>query len=138
MAAALIVLIVFAFVGLVLSLVAAHLRANIRHRTEVQKELIAKFSSPQELMDFLNSEAGKRLLHAAKDDMTATRPAIPPRPFHEQVGITIAWGVLGLCVGGAFFAVRGLTLPGALFTAVGIGFVINALLRVLITRKWRA
>ena len=62
--AALMVLVVFAFVGFVLALVAAHVRANIRHRTEVQKALLAKFSSPQELTEFLNSDAGKLLLHA--------------------------------------------------------------------------
>jgi hypothetical protein len=136
--AALIVLVVFAFVGFVLALGAAHVRAKIRQRTEVQKELIAKFGSPQELTDFLNSEAGKVFVQGAKDDTPAAWKAPPPRPFNEQVGITIAWGVLGLCVGGAFFVARGLTLTGALFTALGIGFVINALLRVLLSKTWRS
>ena len=137
METALIVVAVFAFVGLIVSLVASHIRAKIPQRTEVQKALIAKFTSPQELADFLNSEAGKLLLHGVKDDATAAFKEAPPRPFHEQVGITIAWGVLGLCVGAAILVVSGLTLPAALFIALGVGFVINALLRVLLTTKWR-
>ncbi|MEJ1966693.1 MAG: hypothetical protein WDO56_36190 [Gammaproteobacteria bacterium] len=129
MEAALILVIVFGFAGVVLALVAAHIRATIRHRTEVQKALIAKFSSPQELMDFLNSEAGKLLLQGMNEG-TASSKEPPPRPFHEQVGITIAWGVLGICVGTAILLASNLTLPGALFTALGIGLVINSLLRV--------
>ncbi len=136
MEAVFMMLVVFAFVGLVLSLVAAHIRAKIRHRTQVQKDLIAKFTSAQELTDFLSSDAGKRLLHGAKDDAPAPWREAAPRPFREQVGIQISWGVLGLCVGAAIFVVHGLTLPSALFIALGVGFEINALLRVLLTKKW--
>ena len=128
--AALMVLVVFAFVGLVLALVAAHVRANIRHRTEVQKALLAKFSSPQELTEFLNSDAGKLLLHGAKDNVANPWTPPPPRPVDEQIGIAIGWGVLVLCVGIAIFVVQGLTLPAAVFTALGIGMLFNALLRL--------
>lgn len=131
MPAVVIVLVVFAFVGFVLALVAAHLRANIRHRTEVQKALLAKFASPQELTDFLNSDAGKLLLHGAKDSVAnAWRPP-PPRPVDEQIGIAIGWGVLVLCVGIAILVVQGLTLSAAVFTALGIGLLFNALLRLV-------
>ena len=128
---------VFAFVGFIIWVGAAQARAKLRLRAEVQKELIAKFASPEQLKDFLNSEGGKLFLRGTSEDI-----APPPRPFHEQVGITIAWGVLLLCVGGALLIVRSATyLPGgvplgALFTAVGLGFVINALLRVWISKKW--
>jgi len=125
---------VFGFVGFVIWIGAAQARAKLRLRAEMQKELIAKFSSPEELKDFLNSDAGKLLL---RGDM-----APPPRPVHEQVGITIAWGVLLLCVGGTLLVVRSPTyLPGgpplgALVSAVGVAFIINALLRVWLGKKW--
>jgi hypothetical protein len=48
----------------------------------------------------------------------------------EQIGIAIGWGVLVLCVGAAVLYVRGVTLPGAVITAVGIGLLFNALLRL--------
>lgn len=129
-----VVLAVFGFAAFVLWLVASHIRATIRHRTELQKELIAKFSSPQELAEFLNSDAGKALLRGATAEPATPWKPPPPRPVHEQIGITIAWGILGLCVGAAILVVQGLTLPGALFAALGVGFVINGLLRLLGSR----
>jgi hypothetical protein len=129
-------LVVFGFVGFVLWLPESKARAKLRHREEVQKQLLGKFSSLQELTDFLNSDPGKLLLGGAMDYTGAPSKDVPPRPFKEQVGITISWGVLAICVGIAIFVVRGLTLPGAVFTAVGIGFLINAMLRVLFNRKW--
>ena len=129
MEAVLITLVVFGFVAFVLWLVAAHIRAKIRHRAEVQEELIAKFSTPQELADFLNSEAGKLLIRGANDETTAPWKGPPPRPQNEQIGIAIGWGVLVLCVGAAVLVVHGLTLPGAVITALGIGLLFNALLR---------
>jgi hypothetical protein len=123
-----IVLVVFGFAAFIVGLGAAHVRAHIRHRAEVQKALIDKFSSSQELADFLNSDAGKLLLRGAKDDMPRQWPA--PRPVEEQIGIAIGWGVLVLCVGAAVLYVRGVTLPGAVITAVGIGLLFNALLRL--------
>ena len=125
----LVVLAVFAFVAFVLGLIAAHVRAGIRHRTEIQKALIAKFSTPQDLAAFLNSEAGKLLIRGTKDDAPAWKePA--PRPVDEQIGIAIGWAVLVLSVGVAIFIVRGLTLPGAVFIALGSGLLFNALLRL--------
>jgi hypothetical protein len=125
---AVILLGVLAFVGFILGLVAAHVRAKIRHRTEVQKELIAKFASAQELAAFLNSDAGKLLLRGAKDDPVWKEPT--PRPVDEQIGIAIGWGVLVLAVGVAVFVVRGLNVPSAVLTALGIGLLFNALLRL--------
>ena len=133
---ALIVLGALILVGVVLSLVAAHIRAGIRHRTEVHKALIAKFSSAQELTEFLNSDAGRMLVQGMKDHPATAAKNVPPRPFKEQVGITISWGVLGLCVGGAILAVNGLNLPAALFCALGLGFIFNSLLRVLLSKTW--
>jgi hypothetical protein len=133
--AALMMVSVFAFVGFVLALVAAHLRANIRHRTEVQKALLAKFSSPQELTDFLNSDAGKLLLHGAKEDVAHGWRPPPPRTVSEQIGIAIGWGVLVLSVGIAILVVDGLTLPAAVFTALGTGMLFNALLRLALAKR---
>jgi hypothetical protein len=125
---AVILLGMLAFIGFVLGLVAAHVRAKIRHRTEVQKELIARFTSSQELAAFLNSEAGKLLLRGTKDDAGWKEPT--QRPVAEQIGIAIGWGVLVLAVGLAVYVVRGLNLPSAVITAVGIALLFNALLRL--------
>src|SRR5262245_40359721 len=97
---------VFAFVAFIIWLGMSQAQAKIRQRAEIQKALIAKFASPQELADFLNSDAGKLLIRGATDENAYWKPPAP-RPFIEQVGIQISWGVLGLCIGGAIFVVRG-------------------------------
>ncbi len=131
-------LVVFGFCAFVLYLPVAGMRAKMQHHTEVQKALLAKFATPEELGEFLDSEAGRALLQGAKDAPAGAPIGPPPRPFKEQVGITIAWGVLGLCVGGAILLVHGPMLVGAVLSALGVGFLINALLRVLLTKTWGA
>lgn len=133
----LVALVVFAFVGFVIWVGAEHVRARIRARAETQLALIAKFASAQELAEFLNSDAGKLLIRGTIDEADGYHKP-PPRPFHEQVGITVAWGILSIAVGGAVFYVRGLSVPSAVLIAVGIAFVINAALRVVFTRMWGA
>jgi hypothetical protein len=128
--------VVFGFVGFVLWLPESRARAKLRHRTEVQRQLLGKFTSLQELTDFLNSDPGKLLLSGTRDCAETASKDVSPRPFKEQVGITVSWGVLAMCVGAAIYVVRGLTLPSAVFTALGIGFLINATLRVLLARNW--
>ena len=129
MADATIVLGALVFVGFILWLVAAHVRAKIRHRTEVQKELIGKFASAQELKDFLNSDAGMLLIRGTNDDSVPWKEP-PTRPVDEQIGIAIGWGVIVLAVGVAILYVNGLTLPGAVITALGGAMLFNALLRL--------
>jgi hypothetical protein len=114
-----------AFISFILGLVAAHVRAKIRHRTEVQKELIAKFTSAEELGAFLNSDAGKLLISGTREE-----PKWPARPVDEQIGVAIGWGVIVLSVGVAVLYVSGLTLPGAVISALGGAMLFNALLRL--------
>jgi hypothetical protein len=116
-----------AFVAFILGLVAAHVRAKIRHRTEVQKELIAKFTSAEELGAFLNSDAGKLLISGTKEE---PKWGPPPRPVDEQIGIAIGWGVIVLSIGVAVLYVGGLSLPGAVLSALGGAMLFNALLRL--------
>jgi hypothetical protein len=90
-----ITIMVFVFAGFILYLLAARDRTRIRYRAEVQKEIIAKFSSSQELATFLNSEAGKALLRGSRaDEVREAAPYSPPKSAKEIVGVTIAWGVL--------------------------------------------
>jgi hypothetical protein len=132
-----ITVVVFVFAGFILYLFAARDRTRIQYRAEVQKEIIAKFSSSQELAGFLNSEAGKALLRGFKaDPAPQAPPAGPPKTAKQIVGETMAWGVLILAVGSAIFVTRGLTMASALFLALGIGFEMNAALGYFFSKKW--
>lgn len=132
-----ITIVVFVFAGFILYLLAARDRARIRYRAEVQKEIIAKFSSSQELAAFLNSEAGKVLLRGSRvDEVRQVTPSSSPKSAKEIVGGAIVWGVLILAVGIAVFITHGLTMASALLLAVGIGFEVNAALGFLFSKKW--
>jgi hypothetical protein len=132
-----ITIMVFVFAGFILYLLAARDRTRIRYRAEIQKEIIAKFSSSQELATFLNSEAGKALLRGARaDEVRQAAPYSPPKSAKEIVGVTIAWGVLILAMGSAVFITKGLTMASALLFALGIGFEVNGALGFLFSKKW--
>jgi len=129
----LISVVAFLFVGFIGWIISVVARAKMRHRAEMQKELLARFSTSQELSDFLNSDAGKQLLFR-EEDLRAK--ADIPRSERASIGYTIGYGVLFLCVGVAILIAGGSVLVGAIFTALGVGNLINALLRIYLTRKW--
>ena len=131
-----VVLVVFGFAALVLSIFALRDQARIRHQAELQKELIAKFSSPQELAEFLNSDAGRFLIRGS-GAVAAGSPQPAPRKStaNEVVGTTVCWGVLILAVGFGILAVRGLTLAASVLIALGIGFQINSILGYFFSKK---
>jgi Flp pilus assembly protein TadB len=133
----LITLVAFLFVGFVLWMISAQARAKIRYRAEVQKELISKFSSAQELADFLNSDAGKLLIRDQKDEDLHAKANSPSVGNRESIGYTIGFGVLFLCVGVAILIARGSVLAGAIFIALGVGNLINAGLRIYLAKRWR-
>jgi hypothetical protein len=132
----LITVVVFVFAGFILYLLAARDRTRIRYRAEVQKEIIAKFSSSQDLAGFLNSEGGRVLLRGSNVDEVRQTPQHGRRKTAKEiVGETIAWGVLILAVGSAIFIVNGLTIASALLLALGIGFEVNGALGYFFSKR---
>jgi hypothetical protein len=124
---------VFTFAAFIFYLFAARDRARIRFRAEVQKELIAKFS-PQELAEFLNSDAGKMLIRGSSYEVAKPVPA-PPKSAKQIVGEVMSWGVLILAVGLAIYAMNGLTMVSSVLIALGIAFEVNSLLGYVYSRK---
>jgi vacuolar-type H+-ATPase subunit I/STV1 len=87
----------------------------------------------QELADFLNSEAGSRLLEKRE-------PAHPSR----ALGAAVTAGVISLFVGLAFLLVVGvhrdpsggnLVIPGLLFVMAGLGILLSALISAWLFRR---
>ena len=107
-------------------------RAQDRQRAEMQKELLTKFSSAQELNEFLKSDGGKLLM---------------PAPVRRRTPANSAGtGVLVLVVGfGLLAAARYSTQPELMDTlriaallaiAAGIGLLISAFVTQKLSRKW--
>ena len=127
--AALITLVVFGFVAFVLWLVAAHIRAKIRHRRRCRKSSLRSSLHRRSLRTFSIAKRAS-FSSAARRRRRRLLGSHRRRDLEsEQIGIAIGWGVLVLCVGAAVLVVRGVTLPGAVITALGIGLLFNSLLR---------
>jgi hypothetical protein len=104
-------------------------------RTEVQKSLLEKFNSSQELNAFLESPGSQRLL----GDISLQRRQSGIR---ERILGSVSAGVILSVFGLAFFilAVAGnekkLVVPGVLFLALGIGLLAAAAVSHRLGKMW--
>ena len=107
-------------------------RAQDRNRTELQKDLLTKFSSGQELAEFMKTDGGKLLM--------------PPPERSRTPASRAGTGVFIVVVGLAFLASsmlmpeaevhNGLQVAGLLAIGAGIGFLISAFVTHKLSRKW--
>lgn len=113
-------------------------QAKARYRAEVQRELIAKFSSGRELAEFLNSEGG-RFLEGSVDpmeEMLRSRYSLK----QKTIGM-ITGGLINLAVGVAFYIV-GLSMGfpfdmvGWILLGVGGALLISAAVSYYLSQKW--
>lgn len=113
----------FAFLGFIIWVVARAREARMRQRSEERSRLLERFSSSQELTEFLNSEAGSRLLGKGE-------PSHPMRSISGAVTagiITLFAGIGFLFVTGQFPQDKGdFLLPGILGVMAGIGILVSA------------
>ena len=106
-----------------------------RLQMEMQSKLLERIGSNQELMQYLESDNGRRLLESA----TAERG----NPYGRILGSMQAGVVLGL-VGVAFLFLRGevsdaqegFSVIGALALALGLGFLISAVASFMLSKSW--
>ena len=111
-------------------------RTQERHRAELQKDLMAKFTSAQEVSEFMKTDAGKLLMPTPERRRTsATRAGTGA--FVIVVGLGLVAASLfasGFSSDGAVHS--GLRVAGLLAIAAGIGFLISAFVTQRLARKW--
>jgi len=122
----------FVMVIFIVWFVSLRQRAQDRHRAEVQKDLLTKFSSAQELVEFIKTDGGKLLL--------------PPPTQSRTPASRAGTGVFIVVVGIALLAASmfmpeadvhsGLQVAGLLAIGAGIGFLISAFVTHKLTLKW--
>ena len=105
------------------------MRASVQHgrnRVELQKEILGKFSSGQELSDFLATDAGKRLMRETKGSQWASKNRV----------ITLA--VAGLVATGAglgfYFGGNDSEAVG-IFTGVGVALLVSSAVTFWLARR---
>lgn len=102
-------------------------------QAEVHTKLLEKFGASQELLAYMETEAGKRFLESQPFQLEApgTRPT--PYPF-GRILLSMQLGVVGLLVGVGLLFLRSRLIEGAegclvlgtLATTVGLGFLLSA------------
>lgn len=118
-----------AFVAFIVWVVARFKLDRRRQASEERMRLLERLGGPQEVLDFLNSETGEKLLRLSN-------PA--PNPARALSGILLA-GLITLFAGLAFLVVthqdEGLMIPALLGTFVGVALLIGGWISYLLARR---
>jgi hypothetical protein len=104
-------------------------------QSDLQSKLLDKFSTSTELMEYLKSDAGHRFIESAT--------AVQTNPFSRILSSVQAGAVLTLA-GLAFLLMagrmgeseQGFIFIGALGTALGVGFLISAVISFFLSKSW--
>ena len=108
----------FAMSAVIVWLSLKHRHAQTQARTELRKQVVDKFSSGQELSQFLESEAGRQFLSIGSEPRKEG-----PRGWRGGIILTtVGLAFLGLAAAGH----HRLIVVGVLFLAVGLGLLISA------------
>ena len=107
-----------------------------RSQVEMQSKLLDKFGGSAELLDYLQTDAGKQFLQ--------TEPAERPSAPHWRILRTMQAGIILTLLGLAILtgativreASQELSLAGILVTAVGLGFLISSFLSYKFSKSW--
>jgi hypothetical protein len=123
----------FAMVILIIWMVHLARKHRIGEQVELQKHFLDKFSSGQELTQFLETPQGQTFLKQLKIDSDAGRPK-------DRILRSVKTGIVILALGGAFFALlrveSDMIYPAAILSALGIGFLISAGVLYWLSKKW--
>lgn len=130
----------FTGVGWIIWVIATNIRMTKlgRVQAEMQASLIERLGSSQELLAFLQTETGKRLLEAAPPSPEPRRNPISRILTSVQVGIILT------ALGGAFFATSGayfgtrasFQVLGFVGVCLGGGFLVSAAATYILSKSW--
>ncbi len=102
-------------------------------QTEIHNKLLEKMASNQELLAYMETEAGKRFLESSPFDIETTRgPSFP----YGRILLSAQFGVVFVMMGAGMLwlqdrlpdVAQGLLLSGTLFLALGVGLVFSSFL----------
>jgi hypothetical protein len=115
-----------------------------RVQTEVHTKLLDRFASSEELLTYIQTPAGRRFLESSPIPLDAeSRPALSAPLgrilWSVQIGVVLASGGCGLLYVGnrqaSSYAAEPLLAVGALGIALGVGFVVSAIISYLLSSR---
>jgi len=121
----------FAMIVLIIFVIARRRQAELRARTEFQKQILDKFGSGKEFAEFLGTEGSQRFLQSLSGHSFGAGERILRG---MRGGITTA--VLGIGFLLLTALRRGFVVPGVLLLALGAGLLISAAVSYHFSRKW--
>jgi hypothetical protein len=107
-----------------------------RQRVDLQNKLLDKFSGAPELLEYLKTEAGQRLVDTDSIEVKS--------PFF-RILLSFQFGVVLLFLGGAFLFLRNwipsdgaiaCLVLGVLLLALGLGFVASGTISYILSKHW--
>ena len=121
----------FAMIVLIVFVIARRRQAELRARAEFQKQILDKFGSGKEFVEFLGSEGSQRFL------ATLSSQGMGPR---YRVLRTMRGGITLAVLGIGFLLLtalrRGFIVPGVLLLALGAGLLLSAAVSYYFSKKW--
>lgn len=112
------------------------LRENARNLAELQGKLIDKFGDAEQVVRYLQSDAGKQFLAGAENGRGGAHQRVLDS---LQVGVVTFLGSIGLMIGGNVSETRVsemMDLLGKVGMMFGIGFVLSALVSGALLKTW--
>lgn len=112
-------------------------------QSEVHSKLLDRFTSNQDLLTYIQTSAGKHFLESAPISIDPASPTLGAPMnrilFSVQAGIILASAGVGLHLVGRTFSVQETAQPlfvlSALAMALGVGFVLSALIAYVMSRR---
>jgi hypothetical protein len=130
----------FTGVGWIIWVIATNIRITKlgRAQAEMQANLLEKLGSSQELLAFLQTAAGRRLMEIAPPN---------PEPRSSPIGrimTSVQAGIILAALGGAFFATSGayfgtrasFQVLGFVGVCLGAGFLVSAAATYILSKSW--
>ncbi len=120
----------FALIGFIIWLLVRANREKLQAKADLYRELLTKFSSGQELGEFLSTEEGRNFLQ----NFWSTQ-ADPRKRFVKAIGagLVITFSGVGFLV--LTLKIPDLVIPGVLLVAVGIGFLVAGGISYRLSKK---
>ena len=102
---------------------------RIEKQVELQQQLLAKFESAGELVEFLDTETGRNFMRQFESN--------PRRIILGFLSAGIVLTFLGLGFHGLAMSNGDFIIPGVLTLVVGIGFIVAAAISRRMSRQWQ-
>lgn len=108
---------------------------KMRHKSMLQKNIVDKFSSAQELNDFLQSQEGNKFLNFLKFNGLAPREKILSS---LSKGVILSFFGIALVVIGQIFTeeMKYFNAFGIVIISLGVGFLISTFISYKLSKKW--